>query len=422
MKIKKFTPSAFIGAAVLATSAPSSLVLAQESAGLLEEIVVSARKRDENLQDVPISITAFTGDAARTLGLTEAKQFASLTPSLEWKSPSEYAITNIYIRGIGDNSFSPNAVTAVAIYTDEAFISSPAGANLLLLDLERVEVLKGPQGTLYGKNSSGGAVNFISRKPNVEDGDNSYIYGTVGTHGEYGLEAAGGTALGDNTAVRAALKWSVDDGPIDYSNIPGAEGPDRDTLSWRILLSHDLNDSATLLLNVHGSDNESNVPGKFSGLLCSERTGLVDAGLSCLDGFGQQASADYDVSDSTFIGREGVENFGASIRLDWWFEGFTLTSLSAYEDLESFFIDDLDHSGFDAFQFDMDNDQSQFSQEIRLTSNQDGGVGWTVGAFYFEEETTAFTDIHSRGLGPGGLTAALAPILHQKEGKSFNSR
>ena len=412
----------------LLTGIPN-VVHAQNTSGaesLIEEIVVSARKRDENIQDVPISITAFSGAAARKLGITEAKQFASLTPSLEWKSPSEYAITNIYIRGVGDNSFSPNAVTAVAIYTDEAFISSPAGANLLLLDVERVEVLKGPQGTLYGKNSTGGAVNFISRKPDVDDGTNGYIYGKAGAFDEYGIEAAAGTALGNNTAIRGAIKWGTDDGPVDYSNIPGADGPDRDTLSWRVLLRHDLNDDIRLLFNLHGSDNESNVPGKFSGLLdpagtfgpCPGRTGLVDHGLNCVDAFGQRTSADYDVSDVTFIGEEGVENFGASFRLDWEFESFTLTTLTAYEDLESFFIDDLDHSAFDAFQFDLDNEQTQFSQEIRLTSNSDGKLGWTLGAYYFEEDTEAFTDVHSRGFGPGGLTAALVgfPVTMGLEG------
>ena len=405
----------YSGAAAMLATTPG-IVSAQDSGGLLEEIVVTARKRDENIQDVPISISAFSGDAVRTLGITEAKQFSSLTPSLEWKSPSEYAITNIYIRGIGDNSFSPNAVTAVAIYTDEVFLSSPAGANLLLLDLERVEVLKGPQGTLYGKNSTGGAINFISRKPNVEDGTNGYIYGKVGAFGEFGIEAAIGAALGDQTAVRAAVKWGVDDGPVDYVNVPDAEGPNRDTVAWRLALSHDLNDDASLLLNVHGSDNKSNVPGKFGGLLdpagtfgpCPALTGNARTSLACVDAFGQSPSADYDVNDSSFVGTEGVENVGGSIRLDWDLGSVTLTTITAYEELESFFIDDLDHSAFDAFQFDLDNEQSQFSQEVRLTSNNDDGFGWTLGAHYFEEDTEAFTDIHSRGFGPGGLSGALA--------------
>ena len=154
--------------ALLAIAAPA---FAQETVGASradegrDVVIVTANKREENIQEVPIAVTAIGGQVLQDLGVTDIRNLNALAPSLQIKTDDNAANPKLFIRGIGLNDFNPNTASAVAIYTDGVYIGSPLAQMGQFFDLDRVEVLRGPQGTLYGRNTTGGAINVISRKP-----------------------------------------------------------------------------------------------------------------------------------------------------------------------------------------------------------------------------------------------------------------
>ena len=158
--------------------------LAEDSApaeeAVIDEIVVTALKREQPLVDVGVSVTAFSGSDLEELGLAEPADLAAQTPNLNANVVFGNSIPNISIRGIGLNDYAVNNNAAVGVYSDEVYLVSPAMLSFQLFDLERVEVLKGPQGTLYGRNTTAGAINFVSRGPGEElDGYLDVGYGNL---------------------------------------------------------------------------------------------------------------------------------------------------------------------------------------------------------------------------------------------------
>ena len=174
------------------------------SAAQLEEIVVTAQKREQNLRDVGIAVTAFTGEDVRRMGFTEPVDLAAQTPNLNINNTFGSGIANVSIRGIGLNDYAVNNNPAAGIYTDDVYLVSPAMLNFQLFDLERVEVLKGPQGTLYGKNTTAGTVKFISKKP-AEKTD-AYLAVAYGRYERFSLEGAVGGEIFPGLNARVSLQ------------------------------------------------------------------------------------------------------------------------------------------------------------------------------------------------------------------------
>ncbi|MBY0510631.1 MAG: TonB-dependent receptor plug domain-containing protein, partial [Rhodospirillaceae bacterium] len=138
----------------------------------LEEIVVTAQKRAQNLQSVPAAVTGFSSEALEKFGFADPMDLTRQTPGLQIKSSNGATKPNVFLRGIGTNDFNATAATAVGFYLDEVYQGLQSGQLFQMFDLERVEVLRGPQGTLYGRNTTGGAVNFFTRKPGDSFGGN----------------------------------------------------------------------------------------------------------------------------------------------------------------------------------------------------------------------------------------------------------
>src|SRR5471032_1202898 len=153
-------------AAALTLYLPAQRALAAEAeSDALAEVVVTAQHREESLQDVPIAVTAFSQDDLEKLGLQDPTGLAAQTPSLEIKGTQGESKPNVFIRGVGNNDFNATASGAVGFYADQVYQGLPSAQLFQMFDLDRVEVLRGPQGTLYGRNTTGGAINFISRQP-----------------------------------------------------------------------------------------------------------------------------------------------------------------------------------------------------------------------------------------------------------------
>jgi iron complex outermembrane receptor protein len=143
-----------------------------QDATALDEIVVTAQKRSENLQDVPVSVTAFTADQLKDQRVGDVLALSGLSPGLQIKTDDNAANPRIFIRGIGVNDFNPRTASAVGVYVDGVYIASPLAQMAGFYDLQQVEVLRGPQGTLYGRNTTGGAINVTTKKPSsTPEGD-----------------------------------------------------------------------------------------------------------------------------------------------------------------------------------------------------------------------------------------------------------
>ena len=167
-------------AVAVAFAIPMSLVAHGSAAAVLEETVVTAQKREQSIQDVGIAITAYTGDQLEQLGWTNAQQVTAQAPGVTTVQPNGEANYAVAIRGVANSDFTTNVESPVALYIDEVYISQMSGAGFQLYDMDRVEILRGPPGTLFGRNATGGLVHYITRKPTQElDG---YIKGTVGEY------------------------------------------------------------------------------------------------------------------------------------------------------------------------------------------------------------------------------------------------
>ena len=156
-----------LGLAIAALSAAS--ISAGVNAAILEEVVVTAQKREQNLQDVGVSISAFTGDQARALGWNNSEDIAAQTPGLVTASFAGDSTVSIFsVRGVGQNDFADHQEAPTAMYVDGVYIANTGAAGFQMFDVDRVEVLRGPQGTLFGRNATGGLMHIINKKPTEE--------------------------------------------------------------------------------------------------------------------------------------------------------------------------------------------------------------------------------------------------------------
>ncbi|TAK08623.1 MAG: hypothetical protein EPO38_10855, partial [Rhizorhabdus sp.] len=169
---------------------------------LMSDIVVTARKRDETAQSVPVAISAFNGAQLQALGVTESKDLGKFTPGLQWKSDSPFAGNVIFVRGVGNNTTLFTGSPAVAVYLDESYLNSQAFHGFSTFDVDRVEVLKGPQGTLYGRNTTGGAIKYITKQPDLNKDLTGEVNVNLGNFGLRKVDGGIGAALSDKVAVR----------------------------------------------------------------------------------------------------------------------------------------------------------------------------------------------------------------------------
>ena len=203
----------------IAVTLIAGLVLALPlNAAVIEEVVVTAQKREQNVQDVGIAISAVTGEQMRQLGYTNAQQVTALAPGVHTVQPNGEANYAIAMRGVAANDFTTNVESPVAIYLDEVYISQMSGSGFMLFDMERVELLRGPQGTLYGRNATGGLAHFVTVKPSREiDG---YGQLTLGSYDQVKFEGAVGGGLGEDVMIYGSWNRGVKGGGYNSPVFP----------------------------------------------------------------------------------------------------------------------------------------------------------------------------------------------------------
>ena len=362
--------------------------LAQEGGGaVLEEITVTAERREQSLQDVPISVTAFSGDMVREGGIVRLEDVAVQTPNFKMTAFNT-AESQLFLRGIGSTNDGPVSDPSVAVFIDDVYIGRPSGASTDLYDLERIEVLRGPQGTLYGRNAAGGAINIFTKKPQQEFEARAGL--TVGDYSLVNFRGYINGAISDNVAGKLTTNVRQRDGYAENVTT-GQDLEDDNTTSIRGQLLFTPSDSVDILLGFDFTDIDSSGDNRFltnydiEPIFPPALTGPPQAEAET---FGN----DPRKSNHDEIQRSEKELWGLMGRVDADLGWATLTSITAYRESESAWFQPLvpilsDQSGGQGiFEVDdsADQDAEQFSQEIRLAGATDR-LNWVAGLYYFDE-------------------------------------
>jgi len=393
-------------AAIVGTSVPAT---AQDSTtSEFDEIVVVAQRRAENVQDVPIAINAFNGDELQKTGTTDLQQVIDLVPSAQLFDTRGAGQPVWVIRGVGLVDFNSNQSPVTAVYYDDVYLTSNVMTGIGLFDVAGVEVLKGPQSGLYGRNTTGGAVRLTSNKPTLGDQD-GYIQGSYGSFNAYGIEGAAGFALGDQLAVRVAGKTQQGGGFQDSLATPGDDNfGDRDFWGLRGQVLFAPTETAEFNLKVEvGEDNSETLIARNTGSINPNTAGLCAPVLAgnldetqCFNAanannilvfgnpIGLTPAAQSD-DGRTVLGNpiNQLDNDWLSVtfRGDIDLGGVTLTSVTGYTDYTNNQLFDFDTTQLVLFHEDGRAQLESWSQDLYLTSNNDGPFNWLIGATYAED-------------------------------------
>lgn len=344
-------------------------------AAVLEEVVVTAQKREQNLQEVGISVTAFSGDQLKELGVTNTTEITQQIPGMQLQTFTA-AFTIINLRGISQNNFQDNLEAPVAVYIDGAYVPSMNAINGQLFDVERVEVLRGPQGTLFGRNTTGGLVHYITH--GAEESElNGYLELSVGEFEMRAFEGAIGGALTDRVRGRLAARWLENDGYVE-SQTPGirdAHGADGYTV--RGALQIDFSENLMMDLRVNHAEDKDVPSGSYS---------INFAGFDLATGLGIPAPGrltDKLEHASSLEGSFDRDSTSITATLNWSpADGYEFVSITNYLDLDKVYVEDAG-GGLFFFPYVVPTKFESFSQEFRLSGERDR-LRWQTGVYYLD--------------------------------------
>ena len=388
------------------------LALAQETeagsrvASILEEIVVTARKRQETAQDAPIAVSAFSGESLTARGITKIDEIGRITPNVNYQNNpaigGSSSVATVYIRGIGQRDFLGTIDNGSGFYIDDVIVARTVGAVVDLLDVDRVEVLRGPQGTLNGRNNVGGAIKIHTKKPAKDGG--AYIELGYGTDKLTSLKGTINVGFGENSALGVSGLYKSQDGfvhrpagnDLGASEVGAArvafysEPTDVLTISASASYSRENDDGPAFTLERTGADVRAGFAGFYNNLNsgapdCAGPGGVTSTNPLCYnDGNYRSNSANFGTAP-TFSDTE-VSSLTADIRYAF-NDKVSIRSVTGYRGLDAQFARDADASPLTLVHFFDDFVAKQFSQEFQLNATLfDGRLDWVSGLFYFDED------------------------------------
>ncbi len=378
-----FRAKALVAGIVAAAGLPATNTLAQGP--MIEEVIVTATKREQTLQEVPVAVSVVNSEQIEQAQVLDIKDLQTLVPSLRVTQLQSSANTNFIIRGFGNGANNAGIEPSVGVFIDGVYRSRVGSALADLPKLERVEVLRGPQSTLFGKNASAGVINVVTARPDLD----AYSGSVSATAGNYDQLIVRGDVTGPITEnLGFSLFGSVNEREGYYDNNElGTELNELDRWNFRGQLLYQPTDRLEMRLIADAESIDevccgvaNLVDGPTGDIVRSLGGNLVSNDPYAYEGF-------YDFDPGNEIDTEGV-----SLEINYDFDTITLTSITAYRTLEQFQFGDVDFTsarlvdpvGANLSQTDIDT----FTQEFRLTSDDGGALTWMVGAFYFTEEVS----------------------------------
>ena len=421
MKVSKLKSLAALGGLGLSAFAPS--LYAQAA---LEEVIVTAQKKAESLQDTPISLTAFSEDRLEVEGISSLGDIGSKVPSLTIEPfPINNATLRIFIRGIGISDAQITQDPPVGIYVDGVYIARSTGTALDVADLQRIEILRGPQGTLYGRNTTGGAINLVTKKPTTEGIEFKQKF-TAGNRNLFTSKSTLNLPLSDTIAVKLAAMRTMQDGHIENTG-PGGDFGDRDVEGYRVDLRWDITDSLAMDFAYDKSDFDyyntqyqhvrprTPIPGSQADLVSGgqkasysdsrqKRVGTVmpfEPSTTDIEGFAFTLTKDFENTQVKYIGayRELFDKSYADLGGGVPLEPGESPHGDNSESKDIFRLDSNEYCGAAAeavmgagqclpLVYPKVN-QEQYSHELQISGDLfESRVNYIVGAYYFHEEAT----------------------------------
>jgi len=429
------------------------------NAALLEEVIVTAQKREQSQQDVGIAITAFTGDQMKALGVTNTVEITEQVPALQMTSFSPNLVA-FNIRGVSQNNFTDNNEAPVAVYIDDGYVASVNALGGQLFDVERVEVLRGPQGTLFGRNATGGVIHYITRGADDVD-TNGYVESTVAEFGKFTIEGAIGGSFSDTARYRFAARSEESDGYIESTDFPEgnplpASGQDlggADGIAIRGAFQFDLSPTAQLeLLYKYSRDDdvptggynflpyadasEAFIPPEFQDFVTNvigapaEATADIFFCPSQLDCFAPVDTAGRTIFDgdhptpfqnfSDFAGSLNRETNNITARFDVKLpNGMDFVSITNYSNTDKVYSEDGDGIPVPIIEFTTIADFTQASQEFRISAESEQ-LRWQAGVYFLDIEIDA--EVITQGAPVAGEAAGLGFIDANGDGLAVNAR
>jgi iron complex outermembrane recepter protein len=416
-----FVGLALAGTAALALcAAPAALAqeTAQEASQGLGDIIVTARKFEENLQTTPVAVTALSAETIEAQSANNIGDSAQFIPNVSFNQGAATSggamNAEIYIRGVGQSDFLITVDPGVGLYVDGVYFARATGNVLDLLDIERLEVLRGPQGTLFGKNTIGGAFNFVSKKPNFNEIE-GYGKATTGRFNRIDVQAVANLPLSDNAAIRISGITKNRDG-FTKRVVAGDTQGDEDSLAGRAQLLWQPTDALSIDIAVDGTrkrEQGANTTVFFVSpvyQVCGAVNGVGGTPyLACPDGSAGTPAQNLLGLWAGFTGNalptpnrntpftnsgtgsnlSNLDNWGVSGTLTYDLENVSIKSITAYRDLKARFGRDGDNGPTSYIDTQQVTKQDQFSQEFQFTGQAlDDRLNWLVGLFYFKEEAT----------------------------------
>ena len=374
-------------------------VQAQAADDALPEVVVTAQKRAQNLQDVGTSITAFEGKDLQALAISNVTDIAEQTPGLQFNQYGA-TITVYNLRGVSQNDFTDHQEAPVAVYVDDAYVASLGALSGSMFDVARVEVLRGPQGTLFGRNATGGLIQYISEAPTFED--SAYFKLGGGNFGAVDSEGAVNVPLSSTLAMRFSFATDEHDGYIH--NLIGSDVNDQNQYAGRLQLLFRPGDQGEITLKLHGLINSNEREGDYSWDASRPNAlglGVFTPGSTDFFGYSGPGTPNPFVQELDQPGHFSRTVLGATTHVTWNFDGFTLSAVTDYLHLRKHYAEDSDMSPNPVFYYDVWQGYHQFSQELRL-NGEVGRLKWIGGLYYLDyhtdDENVILTDPSGAGL------------------------
>ena len=396
-KFREFFLTAVLSAAVI-----PGMALAQ-----LEEVTVTAERRTANIQDVPISVQAFSADELTDVVVTQPVQLGQIVPGLQYSKQTGQA--NPYIRGIGTQNTAVGDESTVATYVDGVYIMGMQAAATSFNNIERVEVLKGPQGTLFGRNTTGGLIQIITRDPVHEP---EFRFGIdYGEYETWEVNLYGSTGLSDTVAADLSVYYSDQGEGFGENLVTGSDVNITEDLVARTKWLVQPNEDVTLKLSLDYARTKTDVAsarGPMEGAIGIDG-GLVFQGcLGTGAGFAACSAAaqangtghaeDFWDTQANVNSPSEAEQLGGALHLTWQMPEFDVVSITAYRDTEVEAVLDQDAVRLQVIDAVLDREEDQFSQELQLVSNNSDNYNWIIGAFFMDAESS-YSPFQLEGLG-----------------------